>query len=355
MKYVASMKMEHCATPEGLEKLLHSLELYLQEHPPIADETFTNMSEIAKSLGNDKLVEQCLTAQNRCLETQKMLTLRGNTLQQFRDQLEQDVSDDAARTKSSSALSSKERNTADTCKYSSTSAVPQPNIDIKSVPSSGLRTNPKSHWEPRDTSTPVVPKTYSRTLMEKLKKSTSLSSTSSSPASSPSHSIISPCSPSHSSLSSCHSTDSSPAHSFIQPRSPAHSLVQPRNFQGPISGYQDQNNGSIYGANVTQTGTDSSKENLLDSDQRIFLVPNIVSSQNLTDFKRGGNLNSVPSKNVKQALQRAISPPHPVTSSPIMEEDQGAVSESPSNSIHSLRQNGRTNSMITGSSDSLPR
>lgn len=107
-----------------------------------------------------------------------MLTLRGTTLQQFRDQLENDVS--AARTKSTSVLSANQRNSADNCKYSFCSAVPQANHDIKTVPNSTQGTSGKSHWEPKDVSTLVVPKTYSRMIMEKLKRSSaSLSSSSS--------------------------------------------------------------------------------------------------------------------------------------------------------------------------------
>ncbi|XP_060600223.1 pleckstrin homology domain-containing family G member 4B-like isoform X2 [Ruditapes philippinarum] len=338
MKYVASMKMEHCATPEGLEKLLHSLELYLQEHPPIADDTFKNMLEIAKRLGNDKLLDQCATAQDRCVETQKLLTLRGNTLQQIRDQLEQDVL--SSRTKSPSALSSNQRNSSSLSSSPSYSAVSQPN-DIKYVASSCQGTSTKSHWEPKETSTPVVPKTYSRLLMEKLKKSTSLSSSSSSTCSSPTHSIISPCSPSHSLISPCRSVDSSPAHSF----------AQPCNFQGPTSGYQDQSSDKHHGANVSQFMADSSKENLRDSDQRHFVVPNAIqTSDGSPQYQIGGSASQT--RNLKKQLRRAISTPQTGLASPIIEENQGAVSETQSS--RALRQNGRTDSMITGSSDSLP-
>lgn len=324
MKYVASMKMEHCATPEGLEKLLHSLELYLQEHPPIGEETFVSMSDIAKKLENDKLLDQCLTAQNRCQETQKMLTCRGNTLQQFRDQLEQDAS--AARTKSSSALSPNQRN-----RYSSHSTVSNTN-DINPMASTGLGTSSKSNWEPKDMSTPVVPKTYSRTLMERLKKSTSLSSSSSSPASSPSHSTASTTSPSHISRSPCISTDISPVHSISSPQTI---------YQGPISGYQSSN--SDKSINSERSVTDSSKENVLElPSPRNFLAPNSADVK-VTSPNKAKNL-----------LKRAISSPQTSgLSSPIPEEEQG--SESQSNRVLSLRQNGRTDSMITGSSDSLPR
>ncbi|KAL4234273.1 Pleckstrin y domain containing [Mactra antiquata] len=329
MKYVASMKMEHCATPEGLEKLLHSLELYLQEHPPISDDTFISMSDIAKKLGNDKLLEQCLTAQNRCQETQKMLTCRGNTLQQFREQLEQEAS--AARsTKSSSALNSNQRNYSDLCRYSSYSTVSNTN-DINSVSSTGLGTSAKSNWEPKDMSTPVVPKTYSRTLMERLKKSTSFSSSSSSPASSPSHSTASTNSPSHVSRSPCVSSDISPVHSISSSQ---------MFYQTPVPVLPVHNNDKL--GELEKSLTDSSKENILDStNSRGFLTPN------------NSDLKVTSPNKAKNILRRAISTPQTTgLSSPIVEEDQG--SESHNNRVLSLRQNGRTDSMITGSSDSLP-
>ncbi|KAK3086025.1 hypothetical protein FSP39_012335 [Pinctada imbricata] len=47
MKYAASMKMEHCESFSGLEKLLQSLELYLRDHPVMKPETFENMFHLA--------------------------------------------------------------------------------------------------------------------------------------------------------------------------------------------------------------------------------------------------------------------------------------------------------------------
>ena len=88
MKYVASMKMEHCASPVGLDKLLKSLEVYLKEHPPLTEETFLYMIDTAQRLGNDKLLEQCHVAKARCEETFQLLLLRQRTLQRARDQLQ---------------------------------------------------------------------------------------------------------------------------------------------------------------------------------------------------------------------------------------------------------------------------
>jgi hypothetical protein len=47
MKYVASMKMDHSTSLEGLEKLLRSLELYLRQHPAMTEATFASMTELA--------------------------------------------------------------------------------------------------------------------------------------------------------------------------------------------------------------------------------------------------------------------------------------------------------------------
>ncbi|KAJ8302596.1 hypothetical protein KUTeg_018992 [Tegillarca granosa] len=87
MKYVASMKMEHCGTPEGLEKLLRSLELYLRDHPVMKEETFISMIGLARKLQNDRLIEQCSLAKSRCEETQKLLILRQTTLRRAREQM----------------------------------------------------------------------------------------------------------------------------------------------------------------------------------------------------------------------------------------------------------------------------
>ena len=87
MKYVASMRMEHCASAPGLDKLLRSLEHYLQHHPPMSDDTFHHMMDMAQRLHNDKLLEQCRLAKTRCQETYQLLLLRQNTLQRARDQL----------------------------------------------------------------------------------------------------------------------------------------------------------------------------------------------------------------------------------------------------------------------------
>ncbi|XP_052062910.1 uncharacterized protein LOC127702659 isoform X3 [Mytilus californianus] len=87
MKYVASMKMDHSTTLEGLEKLLRSLELYLRHHPAMTEATFASMSELAQQLQNDKLLEQCRVAKARCVETNNLLNLRLGTLRRAKEKM----------------------------------------------------------------------------------------------------------------------------------------------------------------------------------------------------------------------------------------------------------------------------
>ncbi|XP_035827449.1 uncharacterized protein LOC101857760 [Aplysia californica] len=88
MKYVSSMRMEHSATAEGLDKLLRSLNVYLAEHPPVSEENFAAMLDAAQRLHNEKLLEQCRVAKARCQETHQLLQLRQTTLRRARNQME---------------------------------------------------------------------------------------------------------------------------------------------------------------------------------------------------------------------------------------------------------------------------
>lgn len=90
MKYVASMKMDHSTTLEGLEKLLRSLELYLRHHPAMTEATFASMSELAQKLQNEKLLEQCRVAKARCVETNNLLNLRLGTLRRAKEKMIQE-------------------------------------------------------------------------------------------------------------------------------------------------------------------------------------------------------------------------------------------------------------------------
>lgn len=87
MKYVASMKMEHCGSLSGLDKLVQSLDHYLQQHPPFSKSTFEEMVAEAKRVSNERLLEQCHVAKARCEETHQLLHLRQNTLRKAMEQL----------------------------------------------------------------------------------------------------------------------------------------------------------------------------------------------------------------------------------------------------------------------------
>lgn len=88
MKHVAGMKMDSTSSPEEVEKLMTSLSVYLKEHPPITTETFNIMTELSETVENEKLQDQCKVAQSRCRETAHLLKVRLSTLHQAREQLE---------------------------------------------------------------------------------------------------------------------------------------------------------------------------------------------------------------------------------------------------------------------------
>nr|XP_022340568.1 pleckstrin homology domain-containing family G member 4B-like isoform X5 [Crassostrea virginica] len=136
MKYVASMKMEHCETLNGLDKLLRSLELYLRDHPVMKQETFTCMFDLAEKLHSDKLLEQCRVAKERCDETQKLLTLRQCTLKRAREKLE---------------MEQREKSVSDIQKSSSREQSPASSV----VSARRFSTPQESVWEPQSSSTPV--------------------------------------------------------------------------------------------------------------------------------------------------------------------------------------------------------
>lgn len=87
MRYVAHMKMDNAATSDVIVGLKNSLQLYLQAHPPLTNERFEEMRSLAGTLDNEKLREQCRIAHERCKETDAMLKSRVETLQKAQLQL----------------------------------------------------------------------------------------------------------------------------------------------------------------------------------------------------------------------------------------------------------------------------
>lgn len=136
MKYVASMKMEHCETLNGLDKLLRSLDLYLRDHPVMKPETFTCMFDLAEKLQSDKLLEQCRVAKERCDETQKLLMLRQCTLKRAREKLE---------------VEQQETSPPDSMKSLSREQSPA----SSAVSSRRFPSPQESVWEPQSSSTPL--------------------------------------------------------------------------------------------------------------------------------------------------------------------------------------------------------
>lgn len=85
IKYVASMKVESSVSPHDLERLIDRLGLYLAEHPPFCSSTFDMMLDLASKLQNERLLEQCKLAQSRCQETEQLLHLRLATLRRAKE------------------------------------------------------------------------------------------------------------------------------------------------------------------------------------------------------------------------------------------------------------------------------
>lgn len=91
MKYLSVMKMDTLSTPDYLEKLVKNLEDYVETHPPVRSEMFDEMSAIAKSLQNERLLEQCKTAQSRCQVTTDLVKTRQEMLLKAKQHLENET------------------------------------------------------------------------------------------------------------------------------------------------------------------------------------------------------------------------------------------------------------------------
>lgn len=90
MKVVGRVKGEGMASPEQVGLAARALQQYLEEHPPIPDDTFTAMQDLATQLQNTTLLQQCKMAQSRCQETHDLLVSRQAALIKARRQMEFD-------------------------------------------------------------------------------------------------------------------------------------------------------------------------------------------------------------------------------------------------------------------------
>uniref|UniRef100_T1J0M6 DH domain-containing protein n=1 Tax=Strigamia maritima TaxID=126957 RepID=T1J0M6_STRMM len=86
MKFVSRMKMEQNMAGSQLTQLMKALQTYLQNHPPISNDVFQEMINLANKLENDKLLDQCKVAQTRCQETTDLIRTRQTTLLKARQQ-----------------------------------------------------------------------------------------------------------------------------------------------------------------------------------------------------------------------------------------------------------------------------
>lgn len=90
MRFVSRMGISSTQSAEGLVLQIRSLQEYLEDHPSITEEVFTEMTELATRLGNEKLVEQCKIAKIRCQETVDLIETRQATLLKAKQQTEVD-------------------------------------------------------------------------------------------------------------------------------------------------------------------------------------------------------------------------------------------------------------------------
>lgn len=332
MKYVASMKMEHCASASGLDKLLRSLEQYLHEHPPLCDDSFSHMIDTAQRLHNDKLLEQCRVAKARCQETYHLLLLRQNTLQRAKDQLvvEQGQNDVAESLETSSAshdgmLQTRKNNSFTSIGGPVLKSPPQ--CQYKDTKSAVADDDDFPVWEPR-TSTPGREEeswvdTYGLRRSRASSRASSGSGSCSVYSMSLDKSAVVIANPMADELMA---SPTSPT-SFLPDRSS--SSLADSEFKTPL------NKGPAR-LQLSRTISNPSTPTTSASPVAVSLSSSALSS----------------GRHHKKMLKRASTAPVPMIASPIIYEDQ-EVTDSQGLQLDD-RQSGKTLSMMTGSSESLP-
>lgn len=312
MKYVASMKMEHCGTPEGLEKLLRSLELYLRDHPVMKEETFISMIDLARKLQNDRLIEQCSVAKSRCEETQKLLILRQTTLKRAREQMihEQGVQCFSPKSRTSDGV----KHDRDMSSTSSSSLGSDVVIDRSVV-------KPRSYSTPEGTECPPLrrssdsPRPVVRTSNTHHLDQFGLDKT-------------------PQNKTGVYRTDVEASDSV---RSDIGSGDRTNNRTGDLS--EQTSSSSLPKLTDTKLTSEQSK---FDFDDRLSLP-------------EGSPLHYIQNRHGKKSLHRATTAPNlPLPSNDAITKEDDRVCDK---TVSPSRKNkdGRTNSMITGSTDSLPR
>ncbi|KAI8502037.1 Pleckstrin y domain containing, G (with RhoGef domain) member [Branchiostoma belcheri] len=88
MKFVALMNMEECHSLRGCDSLMHDLDTYLRDHPPIPQDKFDRMAALANKLDNQKCMEQCKFARTKCRETEQLVERKQAALRKAKQNLE---------------------------------------------------------------------------------------------------------------------------------------------------------------------------------------------------------------------------------------------------------------------------
>ncbi|XP_076373512.1 puratrophin-1-like isoform X2 [Tachypleus tridentatus] len=88
MKFVSSLKADKTTNRKELIHLTKALQDYIDSNPPITEETFQEMIDLATRLENESLLDQCKTAQARCQDTIDLIQTRQATLMRAKEQME---------------------------------------------------------------------------------------------------------------------------------------------------------------------------------------------------------------------------------------------------------------------------
>ncbi|KAM4602435.1 puratrophin-1 [Polymixia lowei] len=71
MRHLASVSMQDCTRPDKCQAVIDSLESYHRQHPPIPDEEFQEMKELAEELRSDQDLLQWRFAWSKCDQTRQ--------------------------------------------------------------------------------------------------------------------------------------------------------------------------------------------------------------------------------------------------------------------------------------------
>lgn len=91
MKFVASLSMSDVMTTEELQDQINKYDEYMTSHPPIPNEEFIRMQDVATRYNNMKCQRQCEVAQQKCTETKDLFVKRRKLLVKARDHQLQEI------------------------------------------------------------------------------------------------------------------------------------------------------------------------------------------------------------------------------------------------------------------------